>query len=546
MRSRRRSACRRGSSRPRACWPKPTRLTGARRRRFAPPAAGAWPRARRWPRPALTAARRAAAPVARAPPAPSPAHRRRSTPAALGRPRGRLAIIGIGPGDAAWRTPEASALLAAADDVVGYSLYLDLLGRRDRRQAPPRQRDRRGGRAGARWRSILPPTAARWRWSRRAMPASTAWRRWSSSCSTAEARRDWSAVEIAVAPGISAMQAAAARLGAPLGHDFCAISLSDLMTPWAAIRSRHRSGGGRRFRRRARTTRARRAGPAISPRRPRCLLAHRRPDTPVAIARNLGRDGETCQIVARSTSWPSADSRHAEPGAGRQFSRPAALAGATAARSTRRAAISASRERVTVHFIGAGPGAPDLITVRGLRLIERCPVCLYAGSLVPRGDRRGGAARRAGRRHRAADPGRDHRRDRGGAHAPASTSRGCTRATRRSMARSPSRCAGSMALGIPYDVTPGVPAFAAAAAALAPRADPARCGADRDPDPHRGARLGDARRAKASTASPPAAPRWRSICRSPTSRGSCARWCRITATIARRSSPTGSAGRTSC
>ena len=38
---------------------------------------------------------------------------------------------------------------------------------------------------------------------------------------------------------------------------------------------------------------------------------------------------------------------------------------------------------MTVHFIGAGPGAPDLITVRGLRLIESCPVCLYAGSLVP-------------------------------------------------------------------------------------------------------------------------------------------------------------------
>tara|TARA_R110001599_G_scaffold63829_1_gene177934 strand:+ start:104 stop:865 length:762 start_codon:yes stop_codon:yes gene_type:complete len=38
---------------------------------------------------------------------------------------------------------------------------------------------------------------------------------------------------------------------------------------------------------------------------------------------------------------------------------------------------------MTVHFIGAGPGAPDLITVRGLRLIEKCPVCLYAGSLVP-------------------------------------------------------------------------------------------------------------------------------------------------------------------
>src|SRR5215472_11601131 len=45
---------------------------------------------------------------------------------------------------------------------------------------------------------------------------------------------------------------------------------------------------------------------------------------------------------------------------------------------------SRARRSVTVHFIGAGPGAPDLITVRGLRLIERCPVCLYAGSLVPR------------------------------------------------------------------------------------------------------------------------------------------------------------------
>src|SRR5260221_5329909 len=38
---------------------------------------------------------------------------------------------------------------------------------------------------------------------------------------------------------------------------------------------------------------------------------------------------------------------------------------------------------MTVHFIGAGPGAPDLITVRGFRLIESCPICLYAGSLVP-------------------------------------------------------------------------------------------------------------------------------------------------------------------
>ena len=55
--------------------------------------------------------------------APAPIHA-----ASIGRPRGYLAVIGIGPGDAAWRTPEASALLAASDDIVGYRLYLDLLG----------------------------------------------------------------------------------------------------------------------------------------------------------------------------------------------------------------------------------------------------------------------------------------------------------------------------------------------------------------------------------------------------------------------------------
>ncbi len=64
---------------------------------------------------------------------------------------------------------------------------------------------------------------------------------------------------------------------------------------------------------------------------------------------------------------------------------------------------------MTVHFIGAGPGAPDLITVRGRDLIARSPVCLYAGSLVPRALARSLPAGRADRRHRAARSRRDHR-----------------------------------------------------------------------------------------------------------------------------------------
>lgn len=120
---------------------------------------------------------------------------------------------------------------------------------------------------------------------------------------------------------------------------------------------------------------------------------------------------------------------------------------------------------MTVHFIGAGPGAPDLITVRGLRLIERCPVCLYAGSLVPREVIAAApqdarivdtapltldaivaemvAAHRAG-----LDAARVHSGDPSLYGAIAEQMRRLE------------------ALDIPFDVTPGVPSFAAAAAAL--------------------------------------------------------------------------------
>jgi precorrin-4/cobalt-precorrin-4 C11-methyltransferase len=120
---------------------------------------------------------------------------------------------------------------------------------------------------------------------------------------------------------------------------------------------------------------------------------------------------------------------------------------------------------MTVHFIGAGPGAPDLITVRGLRLIERCPVCLYAGSLVPREIL---AAAPPGARiidtasltldeiigHLAAAHEQGH--DVARLHSGDPSLYGAIAEQMRRLA----------ALGISYDVTPGVPSFAAAAAAL--------------------------------------------------------------------------------
>jgi len=120
---------------------------------------------------------------------------------------------------------------------------------------------------------------------------------------------------------------------------------------------------------------------------------------------------------------------------------------------------------MTVHFIGAGPGDPDLITVRGLRLIERCPVCLYAGSLVPPavvanappGARVIDTApltldEIVAEMARADEAGEDVAR----VHSGDPSLYGAIGEQMRRLD----------GLGIAYDVTPGVPAFAAAAARL--------------------------------------------------------------------------------
>lgn len=217
-------------------------------------------------------------------------------PSRVGRARGTLHVVGIGPGGAAWRSPEATAMIEASTDLVGYSLYLDLLGRL------ADGRIRHDFDLGAEERRV-----------RHAMELAGEGRSVSLVCSgdagiyamatlvfelldkgdiPDAARR----IDIRVAPGISALQAAAARAGAPLGHDFCTISLSDLLTPWADIRRRVRAAAEGDFviafynpvsrRRRTQLAFARDA-----------LLEHRPADTPVILATNLGRDGEQVRIV---------------------------------------------------------------------------------------------------------------------------------------------------------------------------------------------------------------------------------------------------------
>ncbi len=216
-------------------------------------------------------------------------------PARTGRARGRLAVVGLGPGDANWRTPEVERELRRATDLVGYRLYLDLigplaegkavhaydLGEEEARVCHALDLAAEGGQVALVC-SGDPGIYAM------ASPVFELIER--------EGRADWNRIEIAVAPGLSALQAAAARIGAPLGHDFCAISLSDLMTPWPVIERRLEAAGAGDFvvalynpvsgRRREQLARA-----------VEILREHRPADTPVVLARNLGRPGEAVTVI---------------------------------------------------------------------------------------------------------------------------------------------------------------------------------------------------------------------------------------------------------
>ncbi|HZZ63328.1 MAG TPA: precorrin-3B C(17)-methyltransferase [Roseiarcus sp.] len=205
---------------------------------------------------------------------------------------GRLAVVGLGPGPAEWITPEAAGAIAASTDIVGYGPYVERLGlRRDQRAHASDNRaelDRArlalalacDGRAVAVVSGGDPGVFA--------MAAAV--------FEAAEEEPQWRALEISVLPGVSAMQAAAARLGAPLGHDFCAISLSDNLKPWSIVERRLKAATDGDFvialynpASKARPTRIVEAFDLL--RRAKSAA------TPVAFARAVGRAEETLTIA---------------------------------------------------------------------------------------------------------------------------------------------------------------------------------------------------------------------------------------------------------
>jgi cobalt-precorrin 5A hydrolase/precorrin-3B C17-methyltransferase len=214
---------------------------------------------------------------------------------AVGTKRGTLAIIGIGPGARAWRTAEADAALSRASDLVGLPLYLDLLGRDI---AGKTRHERALGAEAERARLALDLAAA----GRDVALISSGDAGIYGLASLAFELLDlaenesWRRVAVSVVPGVSALQAAAARLGAPLGNDFCAISLSDLLTPWPAIERRLEAAAAGDFVVALYNPRSQRRRTQLA-RACEILLRARGGETPAAVARNLGRPGESVTVT---------------------------------------------------------------------------------------------------------------------------------------------------------------------------------------------------------------------------------------------------------
>lgn len=216
--------------------------------------------------------------------------------ALTGRARGTVYVVGIGPGSEGWRSPEVSRMILKSTDLVGYSLYLDLLGplangkqRHDFDLGKEEDRVRHAMELAGEGKDVALVCSGD---AGIYAMATLIYELFDKGGISDAAQR----IEVICSPGISALQGAAARSGAPLGHDFCTISLSDLLTPWADIQRRVRAAGEGDFviafynpvskKRRTQLAWARDE-----------LLNHRPATSPVILATNLGREGEKVRIV---------------------------------------------------------------------------------------------------------------------------------------------------------------------------------------------------------------------------------------------------------
>ncbi|MBG6104846.1 cobalt-precorrin 5A hydrolase/precorrin-3B C17-methyltransferase [Micromonospora vinacea] len=212
-------------------------------------------------------------------------------------PRGRLAVVGLGPGATDLRTPRAVAELRRAAVVVGLDQYLDQV--RDVLRPGTRVLSSGLGAEEARARAAVAEAAAGRAVALIGSGDAGVYAMASPALEYADER-----IDVVGVPGVTAALAAGALLGAPLGHDHAYLSLSDLHTPWDVIERRVTAAAEGDFvtlfynpRSRARDWQL---GKALG-----ILAAHRPPDTPVGVVRNASRPGERVHLATVATLDPA-------------------------------------------------------------------------------------------------------------------------------------------------------------------------------------------------------------------------------------------------
>ncbi|AZE59053.1 MULTISPECIES: precorrin-3B C(17)-methyltransferase [Pseudomonas fluorescens group] len=220
----------------------------------------------------------------------------------VGRPRGRLAVIGLGPGAAELMVPAVKAELARCTDVLGYETYVRMAGpfRDDQVQhctdnREEMQRARHAFELAAQGRSVVVVSSGD--------PGVFA-----MAAAVIEALHDcddpaWHQVDLGILPGVSASLATAAQAGAPLGHDFCVMSLSDNLKPWSIIEKRldlaSQADLALAFYNPISRARPWQLGRALE-----IVALHRTPETPVVLGRDIGRPGQTLRVTTLGQLTP--------------------------------------------------------------------------------------------------------------------------------------------------------------------------------------------------------------------------------------------------
>ncbi|MGZ8323662.1 MAG: precorrin-3B C(17)-methyltransferase [Rhodoplanes sp.] len=215
---------------------------------------------------------------------------------------GRLAVVGLGPGDARQLTPEAADALAAADALYGYGPYLARVPVRPGQARNASDSREEGARAAAALRHAAAGASV-------AMVSGGdpgVFAMAAAVCGEIETGpQAWRELDLAVVPGITAMLAVAARVGAPLGHDFCALSLSDNLKSWELIERRLDAAAGAGFVLALYNpvSRARpwQLGAAFDR-----LRSHLPATTPVVFGRAVGRPDEDTIVTTLAAADPSA------------------------------------------------------------------------------------------------------------------------------------------------------------------------------------------------------------------------------------------------